>query len=54
MEDISGLIEFIRKEFNKSLNSFSFPKTPTYLYRPIEYSLKVVTLPLLIILLLSS
>ena len=40
MEDISGLIEFIRKEFNKSLNSFSFPKTPSYLYSPIEYSLK--------------
>ena len=40
MEDISRLIEFIRKEFNKSLSSFSFPKTPTYLYRPIEYSLK--------------
>ena len=40
MEDLSGLIEFIRKEFNKSLNSFSFPKTPSYLYRPIEYSLK--------------
>ena len=40
MENISGLIEFIRKEFNKSLNSFSFPKTPSYLYRPIEYSLK--------------
>lgn len=40
MEDISGLIEFIRKEFNKSLNSFSFPKSPSYLYRPIEYSLK--------------
>ena len=40
MEDISGLIEFIRREFNKSLNSFSFPKTPSYLYRPIEYSLK--------------
>ena len=40
MEDISGLIEFIRKEFNKSLNSFSFPKTPSYLYGPIEYSLK--------------
>ena len=40
MEDISGLIEFIRKEFNKSLNSFAFPKTPSYLYRPIEYSLK--------------
>ena len=40
MEDISGLIEFIRREFNKSLSSFSFPKTPTYLYRPIEYSLK--------------
>lgn len=39
MEDISGLIEFIRKEFNKSLNSFSFPKTPSYLYKPIEYSL---------------
>ena len=40
MEDISRLIDFIRKEFNKSLNSFSFPKTPSYLYRPIEYSLK--------------
>ena len=40
MVDISGLIEFIRKEFNKSLNSFSFPKTPSYLYKPIEYSLK--------------
>ena len=39
MADISGLIEFIRKEFNKSLNSFSFPKTPSYLYKPIEYSL---------------
>ena len=40
MEDITGLIEFIRKEFNKSLNSFSFPKSPSYLYMPIEYSLK--------------
>ena len=40
MEDISELINFIRKQFNKSLNSFSFPKTPSYLYRPIEYSLK--------------
>ena len=40
MEDILGLIEFIRKEFNKSLNSFSFPKIPSYLYGPIEYSLK--------------
>ena len=40
MVNLSGLIEFIRKEFNKSLNSFSFPKTPSYLYRPIEYSLK--------------
>ena len=40
MEDISELIKFIRKEFNKSLNSFSFPKTPSYLYKPIEYSLK--------------
>ena len=40
MEDISELINFIRKEFNKSLNSFSFPKTPSYLYKPIEYSLK--------------
>ena len=40
MEDISGLIKFIRKEFNKSLNSFSFPKTPSYLYKPIEYSMK--------------
>jgi len=39
MEDLSGLIEFIRKEFNKSLNSFSFPKIPSYLYGPIEYSL---------------
>ena len=39
MEDISELIKFIRKEFNKSLNSFSFPKTPSYLYKPIEYSL---------------
>ena len=40
MEDISELINFIRKEFNKSLSSFSFPKTPSYLYKPIEYSLK--------------
>ena len=40
MADISGLIEFIRKEFNKSLNSFSFPKSPSYLYKPIEYSLR--------------
>ena len=40
MEDISELINFIRKEFNKSLNNFPFPKTPSYLYRPIEYSLK--------------
>ena len=40
MEDISELIDFIRKEFNKSLNNFSLPKTPSYLYSPIEYSLK--------------
>ena len=40
MEDISELINFIRKEFNKSLNSFSFPKTPNYLYKTIKYSLK--------------
>ena len=39
MDDISELIDFIRKEFNKSLRSFSFPKTPSYLYRPIQFSL---------------
>ena len=40
MDDVLELIDFIRKEFNKSLSRFSFPKTPSYLYRPIEYSLK--------------
>ena len=34
------IYDIIAKQINKSLNSFSFPKTPSYLYRPIEYSLK--------------
>ncbi len=40
MKDISDLTDFIRKEFNKSLNNFSFPKNPSYLYSPIKYSLR--------------
>ena len=40
MDDILELIKFIRREFNKSLGSFAFPRNPSYLYRPIEYSLK--------------
>ena len=40
MSELVNLIEFIRKEFNKSLNTFSIPKDPKYLYDPIKYSLK--------------
>ena len=40
MSDISELIQFIRKEFNQSLHSFSLPNHPKYLYGPIRYALK--------------
>ena len=40
MSELLNLIDFIRKEFNKSLNTFSIPKDPKYLYDPIKYSLK--------------
>ena len=40
MSELVNLIDFIRKEFNKSLNTFSIPKDPKYLYDPIKYSLK--------------
>ena len=40
MSELVNLIDFIRKEFNKSLNTFSIPKNPKYLYDPIKYSLK--------------
>ena len=40
MSELINLIDFIRKEFNKSLNTFSIPKDPKYLYDPIRYSLK--------------
>ena len=40
MSELINLIDFIRKEFNKSLNTFSLPKDPKYLYDPIKYSLK--------------
>ena len=40
MSELISLIDFIRKEFNKSLNTFSIPKDPKYLYDPIKYSLK--------------
>ena len=40
MSDISELIQFIRKEFNQSLNSFPLPNHPKYLYEPIRYALK--------------
>ena len=40
MSELINLIDFIRTEFNKSLNAFSIPKDPKYLYDPIKYSLK--------------
>ena len=40
MSELVNLIDFIRREFNKSLNTFSIPKDPKYLYDPIKYSLK--------------
>ena len=40
MTDLVDLISFIRKEFNKSLNNYSIPKEPKYLYDPIRFSLK--------------
>jgi geranylgeranyl diphosphate synthase type II len=40
MSELVNLIDFIRKEFNKSLSTFSIPKDPKYLYDPIKYSLK--------------
>ena len=40
MSELINLIDFIRKEFNKSLNTFSIPNDPKYLYDPIKYSLK--------------
>jgi len=40
MSDVTELIQFIRKDFNQSLNSFRLPNHPTYLYEPIRYALK--------------
>ena len=40
MSELVNLIDFIRKEFNKSMNTFSIPKDPKYLYDPIKYSLR--------------
>ena len=40
MSELVNLIDFIRREFNKSLSTFSIPKDPKYLYDPIKYSLK--------------
>ena len=40
MTDLVDLIGFVRKEFNKSLNKYSIPEEPKYLYDPIRYSLK--------------
>jgi len=40
MTELVDLISFIRNEFNKSLNNYSIPKEPKYLYDPIKFSLK--------------
>ena len=40
MSDIKKLIQFIRKEFNRSLKLFPLPNKPEYLYDPIKYALK--------------
>ena len=40
MIEFQELINFIRKEVNKSLGKIPIPKTPTYLYDPIRYSIK--------------
>ena len=40
MTDLVDLVGFVRKEFNKSLNKYSIPEEPKYLYDPIRYSLK--------------
>ena len=40
MSELVKLIDFIRKDFNKSMNTFSIPKNPKYLYDPIKYSLR--------------
>ena len=40
MSDIKKLIQFIRKEFNRSLKLFALPNKPEYLYDPIKYALK--------------
>ena len=39
MSELNTLTEFIKKDFNKSLRSFPFPKEPKYLYEPIKYAL---------------
>ena len=39
MSELNILTEFIKKDFNKSLRSFPFPKEPKYLYEPIKYAL---------------
>ena len=39
MSELNTLTEFIKKDFNKSLKSFPFPKEPKYLYEPIKYAL---------------
>ena len=40
MSEISQLIQFIKKEFNQSLDSFPLPNHPKYLYGPIRYALE--------------
>ena len=40
MSELVNLIDFIRRDFNKSMNTFSIPKNPKYLYDPIKYSLR--------------
>ena len=39
MSELNILTEFIKKDFNKSLRSFPFPREPKYLYEPIKYAL---------------
>ena len=41
MSELNTLTNFIKKDFNKSLKSFPFPREPKYLYEPIKYALNV-------------
>ena len=41
MSELNALTNFIKKDFNKSLKSFPFPREPKYLYEPIKYALNV-------------